>query len=49
MSELADIMDECINLQKDIAEQKKWKKTTDKAAKQCMLKVACVVLNSSDE
>jgi hypothetical protein len=49
MSELADIMDECINLQKDIAEQKNLKKTTDKAAKQCMLKVACVVLNSSDE
>lgn len=49
MSELADIMDECINLQKDIAEQKKLKKTTDEAAKQCMLKIACVVLKSSHE
>lgn len=41
MSELADIMDECINLQKDVADHKKWKKTSDEAAKKCM-NVACL-------
>jgi hypothetical protein len=35
MSELADVMDECINLQKDIQEVKSAKKESDEAAKKC--------------
>jgi hypothetical protein len=36
LSELADIMDECVNLQKDVADQKKLKKSSEEAAKKCM-------------
>lgn len=35
MSELADVMDECLNLQKDVQEVKSAKKDSDEAAKKC--------------